>query len=123
MKRILVSTWLATTLAVAPQAVAADPSAGAVIVKQRCQMCHVTERDEAATLGPNLYGLAGRQAGSTSYPGYSQALKAAKFTWTRELLDRFLQDPAKLVPGTRMATKLPDAAARADVVAYLLSRK
>ena len=50
---------------------------------------------------------------------YSPALAAARFTWTAEQLDLWLQSPQRLVPGTKMFFSLADASARQDVIAYL----
>ena len=51
--------------------------------------------------------------------GYTRALREAQLTWDRATLDRFLADPAKLVPGTTMPMAIPDAAERRAVVDYL----
>lgn len=57
--------------------------------------------------------------GSVSGFDYSPALKASHLTWTPDNLDKFLEAPATLVPGTRMALTVAKPAARADLIAYL----
>lgn len=91
---------------------------GAALFQQRCQNCHSTEPGQASAIGPNLAAVLGRPAASTEFR-YSPALKASGITWTRETLDSYLAAPMKLVPGTRMAVGLPDAAQRAAVIDYL----
>ncbi|WP_206240879.1 c-type cytochrome [Novosphingobium terrae] len=103
---------------------AGDAKAGAALVKARCQMCHVLAKGQKPTpMAPNLSGVVGRKAGSSDYAQYSAALKGANITWTPARLDAFLQAPGKLVPGTKMVIAVPDAAQRADVIAFLVSNK
>ncbi|WBH17431.1 c-type cytochrome [Sphingomonas radiodurans] len=106
----------------AAPALAQDANAGATIFRQRCSLCHGAAPGARATLGPNLAGVGGRPAASTDFK-YSAALKASKLTWDKATLDKFLTAPTKLVPGTRMVIATPDAAQRAQVIAYLLTLK
>jgi cytochrome c len=63
----------------------------------------------------------GRKAGSLADFRYSPALKRSGITWTPETLDIFLADPQKTVPNNRMPyAGMPDAADRADLIAFLL---
>jgi cytochrome c len=91
---------------------------GATLYRQRCQGCHSVTPGQTSPLAPNLAGVAGRHAGSTSF-AYSPAMKAAPFVWTRENLDRFLSGPSKMVPGTRMVIFIPDPQQRAAIVNFL----
>lgn len=108
------------TLASTPS-FAADKPDGAVLYRQRCASCHGAP-DRPSTLAPNLTGVVGRKAASTAF-NYSAALKASGLTWNRANLDRFLTAPARMVPGTRMAISVTDAAQRAAVLDYLASRR
>ncbi|MCJ2182157.1 cytochrome C [Novosphingobium sp. 1949] len=83
-------------------------------------MCHVNTSGARAITAPNLFGLSGRAAGSTPFKG-STALAKSGVTWNANSLDQFLQAPAKMIPGTRMVVKVPDANQRHDLIAYLLS--
>ncbi|WP_245857315.1 c-type cytochrome [Sphingomonas ginsenosidimutans] len=107
-----------------PLAFVASPASaqadGGTIFRQRCQMCHVTTPGARAGLGPNLAGVGGRKAASTDFL-YSSALRASNLKWDKATLDKFLQAPAKLVPGTRMAIAIANPADRAAVVNYLVS--
>lgn len=75
-------------------------------------------------MGPNLWGVGGRQAGTSADYAFSPAMKKFAQPWTRERLVAFLTTPAKIVPGNKMAyagQKDPKvAAALAD---YLMSLK
>jgi cytochrome c len=61
----------------------------------------------------------GRRAGSVPDFHYSDALKKSGIVWTEQTLDKWLQSPVKMVPGTAMGFQLRDAQERADVIAYL----
>ena len=71
-------------------------------------------------IGPTLYGLLGRKAGEIADYRYSPALRRSGITWTAEALDTFIADPLASVPANRMPyAGMPDAADRADLIAYL----
>lgn len=84
-----------------------------------CQSCHSAEKDGGSRVGPNLYGVVGRKAGTVADYRYSPAMRNSGIVWTADTLDRFLAAPAQTVPGTRMGTSVPDAARRRAVIAYL----
>ncbi len=71
-------------------------------------------------VGPSLAGIVGRAAGSVAGYSYSNANKNSGITWTPEKMFQYLEKPARVVPGTKMAfAGLPKAQDRADVIAYL----
>jgi cytochrome c len=85
-----------------------------------CAACHTVSSDGAPGIGPNLHGVVGRQAGTAPGFGYSPAMKAAGFKWTREALDEYLTSPGAKVPGNYMMYMgLPDAGERRAIVDYL----
>lgn len=96
-----------------------DPARGAKIY-ERCMACHAIDRDRT---GPRHANLLGRVAGSVPNFPYSMAMKkagAAGLIWTDETLDRFLENPFKYLPGTRMGyAGVKDTQERADLIAYL----
>jgi cytochrome c len=72
---------------------------------QRCFSCHDVAADAPTLQGPGLHGVFGRRAGARADFEYSAAMKAAGargLTWNADTLDRYLEDPAALVPGGRM---------------------
>ncbi|MFA5119682.1 cytochrome c family protein [Zavarzinia sp.] len=113
--------FLALVAALVPAvAAAADAERGKTLYESRCGACHSPDADR---VGPHHRGVVGRVAGSVPGFAYSPALKASGLTWTPELLDRWLTDPAALVPGSRMGFRVGSAADRADIVAYLETLK
>ncbi|HWU04597.1 MAG TPA: c-type cytochrome [Novosphingobium sp.] len=102
---------------------AADAKAGEAIFKQRCQMCHVIAPGQKGVMAPNLTGVIGRKAGSGDFAAYSPALKAWGKAWTPDLIEQFITAPAKLVPGTRMVMTVPTATDRANLVAFLATKR
>lgn len=88
-----------------------------------CRACHSVQKDGKSGLGPNLYGVAGRTAGTLPGFTYSPALKASKLRLDDQALDDYLTSPIKKVPGSRMPIITPDPAKRAAIIAYLKSLK
>jgi len=104
-------------------AVAADPNAGKGVFT-RCAACHTINKGGVNGLGPNLFGVVGRKAGTKPDFGYSGAMKKAGFAWTPQKLDAYIAHPAAVVPGNRMAfAGIPNAKDRADLIAYLATLK
>ena len=104
---------------------AADLQKGKVAF-MRCAACHTVEAGAAHRLGPNLAGIVGTKAGSQAGFNYSPAMKkaAATVTWDAATLQRWIQRPAAVVPGTSMAyaNSLNDAEVKA-LIAYLAAQK
>src|SRR5918996_4995267 len=98
---------------------AGDPEAGAQAFRT-CAACHTLEPGAHRT-GPSLAGVFGRKAGTAEgFHRYSNALKSADLVWREDTLSGFLADPQAFLPGNRMTfSGIPDAQARADVIAYL----
>lgn len=98
--------------------VAGNATAGETTFKQRCVMCHATVPSVSGRPGPNLAGVYGRKAGSTTF-NYSAEMRKSTTVWNAASLDRFLRSPSTTVPGTRMTVSVTDEAARRNLVAYL----
>jgi cytochrome c len=85
-----------------------------------CPACHGVTPAATSMVGPSLFGVVGRKAGTApSLLGASVNLKNYGVTWNAATLDEFLTDPDAKVPGTPMTGKLIDPQQRADVIAYL----
>jgi cytochrome c len=111
-------------LTAATQAMAAgDAKKGADVFAGECGDCH-SPKEGKAKKGPPLFGVNGRKAGTVADFAYSDPMKQSGITWTPDKIDAYITRPKKLVPGGKMKYDgLDDAAARADVIAYLLSLK
>lgn len=85
-----------------------------------CPACHGVRKEDTSMVGPSLFGVLGRTAGTApSLLGASENLKKYGVTWSVETLNDFLADPNAKVPGTPMTGILSDPQQRADVIAYL----
>jgi cytochrome c len=103
---------------------AGDPSHGKGVFGQQCGLCHTATKGGPTLVGPNLYGLVGRQAGSLPGYSYSPAMKAAGFTWDDDKLHAYLASPKSVVPSNKMPYGgLKNAGQLDDLVAYLASLK
>lgn len=88
-------------------------------VFMQCKTCHAVEAGKNM-IGPSLAGIVGRAAGSVAGYSYSTANKNSGITWSEDKLFQYLEKPARVVPGTKMAFGgLAKAQDRADVIAYL----
>ena len=110
---------IAGAMAIAQAAVAQDAGRGKAVFEQ-CAACHSFDPTRSE-LGPHLKGLFGRKSASVDDFIYSPAMRRANVSWTPELLEAFLKDPqAPPFRGNRMPfAGIPDAQARADLIAYL----
>lgn len=100
--------------------VAAQGSEGEKLFNARCGICHSVDLDKPSVVGPHLAGVLGRSAGTLTEFSYSNAMKEYAANWTAENLDSFLENPALLVPGNRMAfAGLGKAEQRQQVIEYL----
>ncbi len=105
------------TLAPGP-ASAADVAAGKVAFR-KCVACHALEEGQNK-IGPSLYGLIGRKAGSAAKFNYSKANRDSGVVWTEATLDAYLIDPRTFIPNTKMVFPgIKKASERADLIAYL----
>ena len=94
----------------------ADPVRGKQLFEKRCTGCHSLEADKE---GPHLRGVYGRKAGTAPGFAYSDALKAANFTWNDALLEKWLTDTESVVPDNNMDFHVPSPDERADIIRYL----
>ena len=112
----------ALALAGSPALAAEDAAKGAKVFK-KCKACHTANKGGKHRVGPNLFGIVGRKAGTTDFKKY-KGLKGSDIVWDEDSLDKWLTNPKKFI-GKRssMAFKLKKAGDRAAVIAYLKSLK
>ena len=98
----------------------ADTTKGQAIFVKSCVQCHHIELQKGSKLGPNLWGVVGRQKASIQDFSYSETLKNWGASWSFEDLNAFLWGPAITAPGVRMKfAGIEDEAERANLIAYL----
>lgn len=122
----LMAVAAATLVMVSASMARADDEAaqGKKIFSRTCAACHTDQANGPKRLGPTLFGVVGRKAGSVEGFHYSEANKKSGITWTPDVLDKYLTDPRALVPGTLMAfAGLKKQDDRKDVIAYLETLK
>lgn len=108
----------------ATEAGAAGDAAKGQAVFQRCAICHRAEKGGGNGLGPNLFGIVGRKAGSVPNFAYSAAMKNSGITWTTDKLAAYIAHPAAVVPGNRMAfAGIGNPQMVNDLIAYLATVK
>jgi len=89
-------------------------------VSTRCEQCHDLSKGGPNKIGPNLWGVVGRNR--ATHPGfdYSSAMSANHDPWTFDKLFVFLKQPQADVPGTKMTfAGLRSANDRINLLAYL----
>lgn len=119
MKHI-VGLLCAAAFAAATGAALADGDAAKGEKKfEECHACHSLDKN-AESVGPSLYGVFGRKAGTLADFRYSPAMKRSNIVWSPEGVDAFITDPQKAVPANRMPyAGMANAADRADLIAFL----
>lgn len=86
----------------------------------QCIACHAIQEGRNG-LGPHLHNIIGRKAGSIEGYQYSDALKNSDIIWDATTLDSWIENSAKLVPGTKMNyAGMRDINDRRDIIAYLM---
>ena len=83
-------------------ALAADLAKGAKVYK-KCKVCHSLEEGGKHKIGPNLFGIMGRESGTAQGFKYSKAMKEAGITWGVSTLTYYLTKPKDFIPGNKMA--------------------
>jgi cytochrome c len=112
-----------------PPAFAGDAAHGSQIFKGTCGVCHLAQphpavSDLAMRIGPNLWGVVGRKAGTTQHFRYSAAMMQSGIVWTPEKLRPYIHDPQTTIPNIRMSfLGLKNMKDVDDVIAYLQTFK
>ena len=89
-------------------------------VFKKCLSCHSIAKEGKNKIGPKLFGVLGRQAGSISDYKYSKAMAAHGKVWSFEEMNGFLTKPKEWIKGTKMSfAGLKNAKDRAAVILYM----
>lgn len=136
---VLAAGLAAGTTAFAQDVTASGDAAAGEAVFNQCVACHVVTNDAGETLagrngrvGPNLYNIAGRAAGSIEGFRYSPAMQAAGeagIVWDEANFVAYLQNVNSFLQTATgdarargaMALRDPGEQAAKDVYAYLVS--
>jgi cytochrome c len=110
-----------------------DADAGEGVFK-KCKACHTSESGGKNKIGPNLFGIVGRHAGTAPdfkySPSYLQAGEGG-LAWDADTIFAYLADPKAFMreitgdrkAKTRMVFKLKKETDRHNVIAFLETLK
>ena len=89
-------------------------------VYRKCKACHTIASGAKHRVGPNLYQIINRKAGSAEGYRYSKSMKSSEIIWDENNLSLYLINPRKFIKGTKMAfAGLKKETDRADVIHYI----
>ncbi|WP_104400676.1 c-type cytochrome [Vibrio penaeicida] len=84
---------------------------------QSCVGCHSPSYNRT---GPKHCFLFGRKVGTQKNYRYSKAMIESDWVWNEETLNRFLEDPRKAIPATKMTVVgIKNQTQRIAIIAYL----
>ena len=87
---------------------------------KKCVACHSITKGGGNKIGPALWGVLGRQAGSASGYKYSKAMATHGKPWSFEEINGFLIKPKDWIKGTKMSfVGLKSEKDRAAVILYM----
>ena len=104
---------------------AGDAAKGKAAFERQCAICHTVEKGGDNRLGPNLFGIIGKKAGTAQGYTYTNAFKTrANWEWTEDAIGGWMMFPSTMIPGTAMGIFQGIAERdRDDLVAYLATLK
>lgn len=87
----------------------------------QCSICHSAQPGKNM-VGPSLAGIYGEKAGEVEGFSFSEAMLKSGLVWDDATLDAYLENPRKVVPGTRMSyAGMKNPEMRKEVIAYIKS--
>lgn len=104
-------------------AMAGNPTSGARVFTTQCATCHAVRAKAPPGVGPNLFGVVGRRAGTLAGYSYSPAMRSSGIVWGAAQLRTYLQSPRNMVHGNKMPyAGLHNAGQLDDLIAYLAAQ-
>lgn len=92
----------------------------------QCAICHSLNSSEIR-IGPNLNGIIDKNIASNNKFIYSSAMynfAKQKKIWSSENLNKYIENPQKIVPGNKMAfVGISNAESRKNLILYLKQKK
>ena len=99
---------------------ASTSAADGAKIFSKCKACHSIAKGGGNKIGPALWGILGRKAGSLSDYKYSKAMAGYGKSWSFEEMNGFLTKPKEWVKGTKMSyAGLKNAKERAALILYM----
>lgn len=106
-------------LAISTHAMADGDVAKGEKVFKKCAACHTLEEGKNK-VGPSLYGILDRTAGTLEGYKFSKAMIESGIVWDNENMDGYLKKPRAFLKGTKMAfAGIKKDNQRADLIAFL----
>ena len=111
--------WTVALVTAAGAARAGGDAARGEKLYEDCAACHSIERGVNG-VGPTLYGIFGRKAGTLDGFSYSAAMKNSGIVWDDDSMAKYLRDPRGSMPGNKMAFPgIKNDEELANLLAYL----
>lgn len=79
-----------------------DAAKGERLFNQQCKTCHTVEKGGRNGIGPNLFGMFGRKAGTAEGFASSDAMQKSGIVWDDKIVGEYLRDPKAKVPDSKM---------------------
>ena len=99
---------------------ASTSSADGAKIFKKCAACHSIAQGGDNKIGPALWGVLGRKAGTVPGYKYSKSMVAYGKPWSFEEMNGFLTKPKDWIKGTKMSfVGLKNAKDRAAVILYM----
>jgi len=117
-KYLIITIVVMSVILIFSVANAGDPANGKKVFK-KCVACHSLDEGKNK-IGPSLYNLLDRKAGSVEGYKYSKAMKNSDVVWDEESLDKFLTKPRKFIKRTKMSFRgIKKKSLRDDLISFL----